>query len=434
MKIGRVLGLLAPVALGVGIAVWLISTSEPPARVDSHERRVVARTLMVEAVPVRAVVRGFGNVQAARSWEAISEVAGAIIWRHPDLDTGNVLREGTTVLKIDPTDYEFQVAQAEADLAALEAELAQLDVDEENTGRLLALEQDRLDLAETELARVRDLVTRGVAAQSALDGQERATLQVRRVAVELQNALGLVPTTRKKLDAQMARTDTVLARARRDREKTDIVVPFDLRVGPVHVERHQFVTAGQPLVTADDVSQAQITAQIPLMSFRRLMGGGGDGSALTLDEMATRFDGVSVDVRLVSDASQTWPGQLVRVESALDPQARSAPAVIMVDDPYANTNPPLHLPLVPNMYAEIILTGPVISTNVEVPDSAVHGGNLVYLRDGDGRLELREVSVAWRQDGQAVLSGGIEPGEEIILDDLVPAIPGMIVTPAESPE
>ncbi len=389
---------------------------------------------MAQAGPVRAVVRGFGNVQAARSWEAISEVSGAIIWRHPDLDTGNLLREGTKVLKIDPTAYELQVAQAEADLAALDAEAAQLDIDATNTERLLALEQDRLDLAETELARVRDLVERGVSSQSGLDGQERATLQVRRTTVELQNALDLIPTRRKKLDAQMARTTAILARARRDLGKTDIVVPVDLRVGTVHVEQHQFVTAGQPLVTADDVSQAQITAQIPLMSFRRLMGGGGAGSALSLGDMPTRFNGISAEVRLVSDPSQTWTGRLVRVESALDPQARSAPAVIVVDDPYANTNPPLHLPLVPNMYAEVILTGPVISTSVKVPGSAVHGGDLVYLRDADGRLELREVSVAWRQDGQAVLSGGIAPGEEVILGDLVPAIPGMIVTPAERPE
>ncbi len=434
MKIVRGLALLVPVAIGVGIAAWLMSTAEPPARVDEHGRSAVARTLMAKAVPVRAVVRGFGNVQAARSWEAISEVAGTIIWRHPKLDTGNVLRKGTKVLKIDPTAHELQVAQAEADLAALEADNAQLDIDQANTDRLLLLEQDRLDLAETELARVRDLVARGVASQSALDGQERTTLQVRRVVAELQNTLSLIPTRHKRLEAQMARTTAVLARARRDLEKTDIVVPFDLRVGAVHVERHQFVAAGQSLVTADDIAQAQITAQIPVNSFRRLMGDADDGAGTTLSDLSARLDRVSASVTLVTDASQTWPGRLVRVESALDPQARSVPAVILVDDPYANTNPPLRLPLVPNMHVEVVLTGPVISTSVEIPDSAVHDANLVYLRDADGRLELRQVSVAWRQAGSAVLLDGVAPGEEIVLDDLVPAIPGMIVIPAGTVE
>ncbi len=434
MKISRVFRLLPPVAVGVAIAVWLVSTAEPPARKDEHVRSVVAHTILADVTPVHTVVRGYGNVRAARTWEAISEISGTITWRNPELDTGNVLRAGSDALKIDPTAYELAVAQAQADLAALEADIAQLDTDEANTGRLLALEQSRLGLSKTELARIRDLVDRGVTSQSALDGQERATLQVRRVVAELQNTLGLLPSRRNRLDAQMARTKAVLARAVRDLGKTDIVVPFDLRVGSVHVERHQFVVAGQPLVSADDIRQAEIIAQIPVMSFRRLLGGARQSALLAPEALSIDFAEISAEVRLVSDLSQTWSGRLVRVESALDPQARSVPAVVTVDDPYASANPPLRLPLVPNMYVELVLTGPVISENVTIPESAVHEGNLVYLRDADGRLELREVSLVWRQNGQAVIASGVEPGEEVILDDLVPAIPGMIVTPVEDEE
>lgn len=434
MKIPRMLRLLPPIALGIAVAAWLISTAEPPARMEEGERSVVARTVTAREAPVRTIVRGYGNVRAARSWEAVSEIAGAIVRRHPDLDTGNVIRKGTTVLKIDPTAYELAVAQAEADLAALDADVAQTDIDEANTGRLLTLEQSRLDLAETELERIRDLSERGVTSPSTLGEQERATLQVRRSVEELRNTLGLIPSRRNRLDAQMARTRVVLASARRDLEKTDIVVPFDLRIGTVHVERHQFVAPGQNLVTADDIEQAEITAQIPVMSFRRLLGDAGRDDASSPTEMFASFDKVSAEVRLVSDASQTWPGRLVRVESALDPQARSVPAIVSVDDPYAGANPPLRLPLVPNMYVELILTGPVVDTAITLPDSAIHQGNLVYLRDGVGRLELREVSVAWRQGGQAVIANGLKQGEEVILDDLIPAIPGMIVNPVGASE
>lgn len=434
MKIPRLLRLLPPVALGIGIAVWLISMAEPPARTEQTERSIVARTAIAEALPVRAIVRGYGNVQAARSWEAVAEVAGTVIWRHPDLDTGNIVAQGTTVLRIDPTAYELAVAQAKADLAALEADAAQLDVDEANTGRLLALEQDRLKLARAELTRIRDLVARGVTAQSALDAQERTTLQVRRGVEELRNAKALIPSRRARLDAQVARTQAVLARARRDLDKTRITAPFDLRVGKVHVERHQYVGAGQPLVSADDIGRAEITAQVPVDSFRRLLGSTAGNGAMTPADMPGRFAAVSAEVRLVSDASQTWTGQLVRVESALDPQARSVPAVIAVDDPYAGANPPLHLPLVPNMYVEVILTGPQGRARIALPGSAIHEGDRVYIRNAEGRLELREVSVGWRQSGQAVLEDGVAVGEEVILDDLMPAIPGMIVTPAEDAE
>lgn len=427
----RGIWLLPPVAMGVGIAVWLISTAEPPGRVAEQERSFVARTTTAELAPIRTVVRGYGDVQAARSWEATSEVAGSIVWRHPELEPGNVLRQGTQVLQIDPTPYELAIAQAEADLAALDADIAQLDVDQVNTHRLLALEENRLELAETALERIRNLVERGAASQSALDEQERATLQVRRSVTELHNALQLIPGRRNRLDAQVARTEAILARAKRDLEKTGIVVPFDVRVASVRVEQHQFVAEGQRLLTGDDIGQAEITAQIPVSSFRRLLGDVSRGEPASPTDMQHLFQGVSAEVRLVSDTSQTWQGQLVRVESALDVQARSVPAVVVVDEPYAGAAPPMHLPLVPNMYVELTLTGPLVADQMIIPTTAIHEGNLVYLRNAEGRLELRNVSVAWRQGGQVVLSDGVEPGEEVILDDLVPAIPGMMVIPAE---
>lgn len=434
MKIPFYLKLVPPIVIGAAVAAWLFSMATPPERIAQAERFVVARTIIAESRPVQIVTRGYGNVHASRTWEAVSEVAGTVAWRHPDLDTGNIIAAGTRVLQIDPTGYELAVAQAEADLAALEADSAQLAVDEANTAGLLALEEDRLRLAEAEVARIRDLAERGVATQAALDAQERATLQVRRGVEELRNAQSLFPSRHARLAAQVARTNTVLSRARRDLEKTEIVSPFDLRVSKVHVERHQFVGVGQPLVAADDITQVEITAQIPLSSFHRLLSGTTEHGPQSLMDTAERFAEVSAEVRMVSDPSQSWAGRLVRVESALDPQARSVPAVVAVDDPYAGANPPLSLPLVPNMYVEVILTGHMSQPHVTIPDSAVHDGNIVYLRNADGRLELREVSIDWRQDGLTMLKDGIAAGEEVILDDLMPAIPGMIVTPAEEAE
>ena len=187
MKTFRILRFLPPIVIGIGVAAWLISTAEPPARGDEAERRVVARVVTASQVPVRPVVRGYGNVRAARRWEAVSEIAGTIVWRHPDLDTGNVIAKGATVLKIDPTAYELAVAQAEADLAAIRADVAQTDIDAANTDRLLALEQTRLELAETELTRIRDLRERGVPSQSALNEQARPKLQGGRSVAAVQN-------------------------------------------------------------------------------------------------------------------------------------------------------------------------------------------------------------------------------------------------------
>jgi RND family efflux transporter MFP subunit len=432
MRFAPVLLLLVPLAVGIGVAAWLISRAEPPARVEGAERTAAVTTIIAEPRPLAPEVRGYGNVRAAERWAAVAEIAGTITWRHPALERGNILPAGTEVLRIDPTAYELALAQAEADLAALEADLAQIDVEEENTRRILAIEENRLALARRDLERVQGLVAQGAAPPTRADEQERATLQIERSAAELANALGLIPSQRARLEAQVARTEAALARTERDLEKTRIMTPFELRVGEVHVEALQFASAGQLLVTADGVARAEVTAQIPLEAFPRLVGAARSDQPIGMSALEAAADRITATVSLIADPSQSWKGRLVRVEGALDPQARSVPVVVAVDDPYAGADPPARLPLVPNMYVEVTLTGPEGVPRIAVPDHAVHGGDTLYLRDPDGRLELRAVTLAFRQRGLAVIESGLEPGEAVVTSDLVPAIPGMRLV--EAPE
>ena len=83
------------------------------------------------------------------------------------------------------------------------------------------------------------------------------------------------------------------------------------------------------------------------------------------------------------------------------------------------------------MYVEVVLTGPEGAPRITLPAGAVHQGATVYLRDAQGRLETREVTLGWRQGGIAVIEAGLVPGEEVILDDIVPALPGLRVTRTE---
>ncbi|NHX27736.1 efflux RND transporter periplasmic adaptor subunit, partial [Escherichia coli] len=112
----------------------------------------------------------------------------------------------------------------------------QLATEEQNTRSILEIEQRRLDLAESDLTRARDLVAQGTTSQSRLDEQERATLQLRRTVRELTNTLGLIPVRQAALEARLARANAAQQTAQHDLSKPAITAPFDLRVGPVGVE------------------------------------------------------------------------------------------------------------------------------------------------------------------------------------------------------
>ncbi|MAX74535.1 MAG: efflux transporter periplasmic adaptor subunit, partial [Nioella sp.] len=351
----------------------------------------------------------------------------------PDLEPGRLIPEGTEVLRIDPADYELALAQSRADLAALEAERAQLDAEAENTARILALEQDRLRLAEADLERTRRLAEQGTVPQARADEAERATLLARRTVAELENSLTLIPSRAARITAQVARSEAAIARARRSLERTALTTPFDLRVTEVNAERFQTVAPGQVVIRADGIAAAEVVAHLAIDSFRSLLGDAPVGT--TLAEMMREGPAARIDMTLspLSDPAQIWPARVVRIEGALDARARTVPVVVTVDDPYEGADPPRRLPLVPNMQVGLTFQGTPLTGVMAIPEAALHAG-MVRVVGPDDLLELRPVTAAFTQDGRVIITEGLSPGDRVVIDDIVPAIPGMALTPVEAPE
>jgi len=427
----RILALLIfilPIVAAVMVTSRLIAQAPGPARVTTAGLGRAVTVMPVVAAPLVPVALGWGNVRAADTWTAVSEVRGSVVWRLDDLETGQAIRAGTVVLRIDPSDYELAIAQAEADLDALRAETAQIEAEQLNTRRVLALEEARLLLSQSDADRVRELVAQGTAASVRADEAERAVLAARRIVVELQNQLALIPSRQDRAAAQMARTEAALTRARRDLQHTEITVPFDVRITEASVSRYQYVTVGQRVAAGEGFARVEILAQIPIAAFQRLLSST-DLAANGVDVMRDGpLIGVAVSVAPVGSPDQVWEGRLARLEPALEQRARTVQAVIEVDDPLTGARPPARIPLVTNLQVEVTLTGPELADMIAIPASALHG-DVVYLADARDQLELRPVDVAFRQGGLVVLNAGLEPGERLVLDDLSPALPGLQLLP-----
>lgn len=426
----RALLLLPALAIGAGIAAWLISgAEEPPRHAQATSARAV-RVIEVQQFFVRPSARGFGIVRPSETWQAIAKVRGSIVYRHPQLASGNIIPAGTRVLEIDPTEYKLAIAEAEADLTATQAELRQLDAEIENTEKLAAIERDRLGFAEREVERIRSLARSGTSSPARLDEQERATLQQRRAVQELDNQLRLAPSRRIRLEAEAARIQARLDRAERDLADTVITTPLDLRIGEVKVERHQFVSTGQILFSADGIAAAEIRAQIPLEAMHRVVGSVREMAAERNINVLSHVDFSKIDAtaRLTVGVDVIWEARLARVEAGLDPRTRTVQAVLVVDEPYQKLQSPEQIALLKEMYVEVELVGQPGRPHVAVPDSAVRDG-MVPIAGSGNRLQLRPVEVAFRQSGAAIIGSGLEPGDIVVVDDLVPAIEGMALAP-----
>ena len=98
------LWMVPPVAIGIAAAVWFVRNAPEPARVETALPGLAVRIERVEPRAIRPLARGWGNVRAAESWTALAEVRGQVLWRHPDLEAGELIPAGTRVMEIDPAE------------------------------------------------------------------------------------------------------------------------------------------------------------------------------------------------------------------------------------------------------------------------------------------------------------------------------------------
>jgi multidrug efflux pump subunit AcrA (membrane-fusion protein) len=424
---------------GIAFVVVMVKLKQPPERAVGQVAATPVTTLEVTPLILRAEARGYGQVLPARSWKAVANVGGRITWKHPDLESGNLISRGTRLLQIDPTRYELAEASARADIAGLAAERRQLDQEEQNTRELLELENRRLALAQRELERANTLVDRGALSETRFDEQQRATLQQQQAVQSLNNQLNLVPVRKDTLNARMARSESALASAREDLEDTRFEAPWDMRVHQSEVETGQQVSPNQILFVADDITAAEATVQLQLSALRRVVSQLPGAKAPKTDNNEAHqgftdfhrqlpLDSLTVRVHPTGAPDSHWTGKLTRVTGSLDPATRTIQAVITVEEPYRNANPPARPPLVRNMFVQATIAAPTPAPVIVVPASAIHQGE-VYLADRDDRLQRQPVTLAWQQGELAVVSDGLKSGDRLILDDLVPAIEGTLLSP-----
>lgn len=416
-RLGRFLAVVIGLAIGAALLVFFVVNRQAPEHSDSPPAPKVVAVIEVQPLALRLEARGHGVARPAETWQAVANVSGRVVERHPHLESGTLLREGTLLLTLDPSRYELAIAEAEA-------ELAQLEVEEINTRRLLDLERQALDLAEQELSRIERVAATGAVSTSQRDAQRRSTVGQRQAVATLENTLFLLPAKRERASVR-------LAQARRDLADTRFEAPYDLRLGEVDVELHQFVGAGQRLFEADSLAAAEVEARLPFSMVRRLLGSVApvelEPGTLDLSERID-LDSIDAELELVGAPGVSWKGRVVRVASGLDPATRAVRVVVRVEEPWRDARPPDHPPLQRDMYTRVRLSAPSPVAQLVVPASALHQGE-IYLADEHDRLVRRPVSVVFNQGDLAVIESGLTPGERVIVDDLQPALAGMTLAP-----
>jgi RND family efflux transporter MFP subunit len=407
---------LLPVLVALIVLLVASRMKSPPEKITAGERAAKIRVMEVPRLPIIPRAVGYGTTKAARTWEAVAEVAGQVAWISDELKGGKLIDQGTELLRIDDASYQLVLTQAETQLNAL-------GVKDKTTRASLELEERSQSLLRNDIERKRKLQEQGTLSTSVFEEAERSLLKGEVLVQNLKNTLALNAAEREVLQTQQAN-------AKLDLQRTRFVAPFDVRITDRKVNQAQYANKGQLLFSADGLEAVEIEARFPIGKLRPLMAGNkpDEDDAPVVDRVpgALKLD-ARVRLRTATHTVE-WGARVDRVSGLIDPQTQTLGVVVVVDKPYAQARPGQRPPLVRNTFVEVELRKKTKGQLVVVPTSALHDGK-VYVLGEDNRLEIRPVKTVFIQGGAAAIGKGLDAGETLVVSDLVPASPGMLLAP-----
>lgn len=398
-------------AVGIaGFAILKLTRPEPPP-VIAEERSWRVETLTVSLQSHQPELSLYGQVTAPRT-VVLSAPVAARVARRP-VEDGQRVGAGELLVALEQDDLDPLLAQAEAAVADLAAQLRSETIRYTNDLNAVESERDIVANAERQLERTRSLANQNLASRDQLENASDTLAQARLILVNRERSLQEHETREQSLRAQLKRAEAQLASTRRDLRRSEAVAPFDGVVTDVKVAPGDQVSQFQAMLSVYPVAGLELRARVPERYREELSRALASGESL----QAVATDG---DYRF----------RMVRFAGESDPSGTEA--IFRLDGDAGALRPGALLP--------VVLQRPAIAGTVAVPYSAIYGNDRVYVVSGDERMVRIDVELAgelrW-EDGERwalVTGGGLRAGQQLITTHLPNAIAGLKLDPVASLE
>ncbi|HVT45351.1 MAG TPA: efflux RND transporter periplasmic adaptor subunit [Thermoanaerobaculia bacterium] len=320
------------------------------------------RVMPVEQGAFDVAIRIVGRLRAESAADLFARVEGpltAVL-----AGTGDRVRKGQLLARIDPSEAEQRIQQLRAALRMAEATLGQ--------------RRAELEVASSQAARSRKLFAEELLSESDYDIAQGELLTARS---QLQLAQAQIEQARANLGAAQIQLD-----------QTRIVAPFDGWIGTRHLDLGAHATTNRPIFSIVDLSTIRTTISLPAQEAVHIRRG--QSAAVIADVMPDR----------------TFNGIVSRVSSVFDPQTNTVEAEVEVPNGDAA--------LRPGMFASVSISYRTNPTALLVPLSAVsrneHEEWLFVAEpsaEGDGLVARRVLVRALQSADRSQQRVAVEPRE-----------------------
>ncbi len=360
----RILRILAIPALALIAAIAMMSLKQEPPKKEREELDPLVEVVELERMTTEFEIRSQGTVRPQTETILSAEVSGTITSISPKFVAGGVFQAGEVLMRIDPTNYEVAVDQANA----------------------------LVDQREIEYEGAKKLRSQGYRAET-----EYASAK-----------------------AALASAKAEQVRARRNLERTYIRLPYEGIVRSKDADIGQFVNPGTRLGITFSTEYAEV--RLPLTDHDLAFVDLPAAAAVTETGSAA---GPTVRLSAVQKGvTREWPATVVRSEGVVDEKSRVTYAVARIADPYRLHTEGPALPM--GTFVTAAIEGASVADVFRVRNTAIRSANRLLLVDADSRIQSRTVDVM-RADSQFTYITGLNDGDRVVVSALEAPFDGMVV-------
>jgi len=402
----RTLAAFAVAALvGVGYFIW----GAVPAKQGRTEVARVARPVKTMVVPAAGGggERIFpGKVLASQKVNLAFRVSGKI--EELPAVKGEYVEPGTLLARLDPRDFEVQLANAKSELGNAKARLDAMKAGarKEEIAMLTAKVNSaraQMNDAMTTLERVEKLYKAGGFSKSEYDKTRTAYEVARAVYQSASQELsagrtGARPEDISAMEFTIQGIEAKVRTAENARADTELLAPFGGVIIDRYVDNNQSVQRDQSIVSLQDIGTLEVSISVP--------------ETLVLHARRDAIEGV--EARFASLPDKRFPLTYKEASAQADPQTQTYPVTFALPTPE-------DLTVLPGMTVDVVIPRPAgeDGAEAEIPASAVLAGeatrHFVWRVEGTEELRVKRIPIevaGYR--GDLALVKGVAPGERIV--------------------
>ena len=364
------------------VCAWAVIATRPQLTQKTPNVEVpVVTVIQVEPQTLRLNVHSQGVVTPRNEIDLIPEVSGKIIQLHADFDAGGFFARGDVLVSIDPRDYNYAIAQAQAQIAEAK--------------RQLAMEEAQADQAHNEWQAL---------------GEGTAT------------SLAMREPQLAEAHAKLKAAEASLLQAQIKRSRCELRAPFTGRLQAKLVGLGQTIKSGEKLAHIYSTDLAEIRLPLPTDQLAYLdlpLGAGGKqcgAPSLPCPKVTLTAD--------FAGAVQTWEGRIVRSEGRLDDSTGMLYAVAEVPNPYAQKD---HPPMLAGLFVQALIQGKELHNLFVLPQNVINSAQQVLIIDDQQHLHIRHLEVLRNEPDQILVNQGLSTGENIVSTGIQVPVEGMKV-------